>query len=140
MMTCTAWDWRHDAMRARRLGFLALPVMATMPAANSSLVARSMDMGKYVLLGNWTDQGVRDVKNTVKRSRAAREAFAAMGVNAREWFFTLGPYDVVLTVDAPDDETLTKATLALAVQGNLRTTTMRGFGEKEMEAIVGAMA
>ena len=98
-----------------------------------------MDRGKYVVLGTWTDQGVRDVKNTVKRSRAAREAFAAMGVNAREWFFTLGPYDVVLTVDAPDDETLTKATLALAVQGNLRTTTMRGFGEKEMESLVAAL-
>ena len=96
-------------------------------------------MGKYVLLGNWTDQGARDVKNTVKRSRAAREAFAAMGVNAREWFFTLGQYDVILTVDAPDDETLTRATLALALQGNLRTTTLRGFGEKEMEAIVGAI-
>lgn len=97
-------------------------------------------MAKYVLLGNWTDQGVRDVKNTVKRSRAAREAFAAMGVNAREWFFTLGQYDVVLTVEAPDDETLTRATLALAMQGNLRTTTMRGFGEKEMEGIVEALA
>jgi uncharacterized protein with GYD domain len=96
-------------------------------------------MGKYILLGNWTDQGVRDVKNTVKRSRAAREAFAAMGVNAREWFFTLGQFDVVLTVDAPDDETLTRATLALAMSGNLRTTTLRGFGEKEMEAIVGSL-
>ena len=96
-------------------------------------------MGKYILLGNWTDQGVRDVKNTVKRSRAAREAFAAMGVNAREWFFTLGQYDVVLTVEAPDDETLTRATLALAMSGNLRTTTLRGFGEKEMEVIVGSL-
>ena len=96
-------------------------------------------MGKYVLLGNWTDQGIRDLKNTVKRSRAAREAFAAMGVNAREWFFTLGPYDVVLTVEAPDDETLTKATLALAVQGNLRTTTMRGLGEKEMESMLSSL-
>ena len=96
-------------------------------------------MSKYVLLGNWTDQGAKDVKNTVKRSRAAREAFAAMGVNAREWFFTLGQYDVVLTVEAPDDETLTKAALVLATQGNLRTITMRGFGEKEMEAIVGAI-
>jgi len=96
-------------------------------------------MGKYVLLGNWTDQGARDVKNTVKRSRAAREAFAAMGVNAREWFFTLGQYDVVLTVEAPDDETLTRATLALAMSGNLRTTTLRGFGEKEMEAIVSSL-
>ena len=93
-------------------------------------------MAKYVLLGNWTDQGVRDVKNTVKRSRAAREAFAAMGVNAREWFFTLGQYDVVLTVEAPDDETLTRATLSLAIQGNLRTTTMRGFGAKEMESLL----
>ena len=96
-------------------------------------------MGKYILLGNWTDQGVRDVKNTVKRSRAAREAFAAMGVNAREWFFTLGQYDVVLTVEAPDDETLTRATLLLATSGNLRTTTLRGFSEKEMEAIVDAL-
>jgi len=95
-------------------------------------------MSKYVLLCNWTDQGVRDVKNTVKRSRAAREMFASMGVNAREWFFTLGPYDVVLTVDAPDDETLTRATLVLAAQGNLRTLTMRGFGEKEMEQLVAA--
>lgn len=96
-------------------------------------------MGKYVLLGNWTDQGARDVKNTVKRSRAAREAFAALGVNAREWFFTLGPYDVVLAVEAPDDETLTKATLALAAQGNLRTTTMRGFGEMEMEGMLDSL-
>ena len=96
-------------------------------------------MAKYILLGNWTDQGACDVKNTVKRSRAARETFAAMGVNAREWFFTLGQYDVVLTVDAPDDETLTRACLALAMQGNLRTTTLRGFSEKEMEAIVGAL-
>jgi uncharacterized protein with GYD domain len=96
-------------------------------------------MGKYVLLGNWTDQGARDVKNTVKRSRAAREAFAAMGVNAREWFFTLGQYDVILTVEAPDDETLTRAALSLAASGNLRTITLRGFGEKEMEAIVAAI-
>jgi uncharacterized protein with GYD domain len=96
-------------------------------------------MGKYVLLGNWTDQGAKDVKNTVKRSRAAREAFAAMGVNAREWFFTLGQYDVVLTVDAPDDETLTRAALVLASQGNLRTTTLRGFGEKEMEVLLASL-
>ena len=93
-------------------------------------------MPKYVLLGNWTDQGARNAKDTVKRARAARESFASMGVNAREWFFTLGQYDVVLTVDAPDDETLTRALLALAMQGNLRTKTLRGFGEKEMETII----
>lgn len=93
-------------------------------------------MPKYVVLCNWTDQGAKDVKSTVQRSRAAREAFAAVGVNAREWFFTLGQYDVVLTVDAPDDETLCRATLALASRGNMRTTTLRSFSEKEMQAIV----
>ena len=96
-------------------------------------------MSKYILLCNWTEQGMRNVKETVKRSRAARELFASIGVNAREWFFTLGKYDVVLTVEAPDDETLTRATLSLAAQGNLRTTTMRGFGEKEMEQITAAL-
>jgi uncharacterized protein with GYD domain len=127
--------WEQDEV----VGFLDLPAVATMSAVTLFIVARSIEMGKYVLLGNWTDQGIRDVRNTVKRSRAAREAFAAMGVNAREWFFTLGPYDVVLTVDAPDDETLTRATLALAIQGNLRTTTMRGFGEKEMESLLSSL-
>ncbi len=97
-------------------------------------------MGKYVLLGQWTDQGARNVKDTVKRSRAARETFAAMGVNAREWFFTFGAYDVVLTVDAPDDETLMRAVLTLAQHGNLRTTTLRGFGEKEMETLLSSLA
>ena len=96
-------------------------------------------MAKYVMLGNWTDQGARNVKETVKRARAAREAFASVGVNAREWFFTLGQYDVVLTVEAPDDETLTRAALALAAHGNLRTTTMRGFSEKEMEGLVSGL-
>jgi uncharacterized protein with GYD domain len=96
-------------------------------------------MAKYILLGNWTEQGARNVKDTVKRARAAREAFAGMGVNAREWFFTLGQYDVVLTVEAPDDETLSRAALALAMQGNLRTTTLRGFSEKEMEGVLNGL-
>src|SRR5262245_31393709 len=96
-------------------------------------------MPKYVLLGNWTEQGARNVKDTVKRARAAREAFAGMGVNAREWFFTLGQYDVVLTVDAPDDETLSRAVLALTSLGNLRTATLRGFSEKEMEGVLSGL-
>src|ERR1700687_940778 len=93
-------------------------------------------MPEYVLMGELSVQGARNAKDTVKRSRAARETFAGMGVNAREWFFTLGQYDVVLTVDAPDDETLTRAAVALAIQGNLRTTTLRGFSEKEIKVVL----
>lgn len=96
-------------------------------------------MAKYILLGNWTDQGARHVKDTVKRARVAREAFAAVGVSAREWFFTMGRYDVVLTVEAPDAATLAKATLALTALGNLHVETLPSFGVDEMESIVDAL-
>jgi len=96
-------------------------------------------MAKYILLGNWTDQGACNVKETVKRARAAREAFAAVGVSAREWFFTMGQYDVVLTVDSPDAATLAKATLALNALGNIRVETLPSFGVDEMERIVAAL-
>lgn len=93
-------------------------------------------MAKYVVLMNWTDQGVKNAKDTVKRARAARPAFEAMGVQMREVYWAIGPYDIVAMVDAPDDEAMTKAGLALAMQGNLRSTTMRVFGEQEMEGIL----
>lgn len=96
-------------------------------------------MAKYVVLVNWTDQGVRNAKDTVKRARAARQAFESMGVKAGEFYWTVGSYDLVLTMDAPDDETATRASLAVSMQGNIRTTTLRAFGEQEMERIVAAL-
>jgi len=96
-------------------------------------------MAKYIMLGNWTDEGVRNAKDTVKRARAVREHFASLGVNAREFFWTMGQYDVVLTFDAPDDEAMMRATLAVAMQGNLRTTTLRGLNEQEMERVLASI-
>ena len=96
-------------------------------------------MAKYIMLGNWTEQGVRNVRDTVKRARAVREQFAGLGVNAREFFWTMGQYDVVLTFEAPDDETMMRATLAVASAGNLRTTTLRGLGEQEMERVLASL-
>jgi len=93
-------------------------------------------MAKYVMLGNWTEQGIRNVKDTVKRAHGVREHFAKLGVSAREFFWTMGQYDVVLTFDAPDDETMMRATLAVVSQGNLKTTTLRALGEQEMERVL----
>ncbi|MCB1757073.1 MAG: GYD domain-containing protein [Gammaproteobacteria bacterium] len=93
-------------------------------------------MAKYILLGNWTDQGAKNIKDTVTRAKKAREEFAKVGVSAREWFFTMGHFDVVLTVEAPDDETLAKATLALTALGNLRVETLPSFGMNEMERLL----
>jgi uncharacterized protein with GYD domain len=93
-------------------------------------------MAKYVVLMNWTDQGVRNVKDTVSRARAARQAFETMGGKLGEILWTVGQYDMVATVEAPDDETASRINLGLCMQGNLRTTTLRAFGEPEMERIV----
>jgi uncharacterized protein with GYD domain len=93
-------------------------------------------MAKYVVLMNWTDQGIRSVKDTVNRARTARQAFEKMGGKLGEVWWTVGQYDLVATVEAPDDETATKMSLALSMQGNVRTTTLRAFGESEMERIL----
>lgn len=93
-------------------------------------------MAKYVVLVNWTDQGIRNVKDTVIRAKAARKAFEAHGVKMGEMFWTLGQYDMVLTAEAPSDETITKVGLSLGASGNVRSTTLRAFDEAEMEAML----
>jgi uncharacterized protein with GYD domain len=96
-------------------------------------------MATYLMLVNWTDQGVRTAKDTVNRARAFREASKAMGVTVGTVNWTLGAYDLVISFDSPDDETTTRLGLALAAQGNVRTATMRAFSEAEMEKIVGGL-
>ncbi|WP_321798251.1 GYD domain-containing protein [Caballeronia sp. J97] len=96
-------------------------------------------MATYIMLLNWTDQGVRTAKDTVNRARAFREASKAMGVTVGTLHWTLGSYDLVVSLDSPDDETTTRLGLALAAQGNVRSSTMRAFGEDEMERIVGGL-
>ncbi len=96
-------------------------------------------MAKFVVLGNWTDQGVKNVKDTVTRARAAKQGFEKMGVKWDAIFWTIGCYDMVIIVDAPNDETVIKAGLMVGMQGNVRTTTMRAYGEAEMEGIIKGM-
>lgn len=93
-------------------------------------------MARYVLLLNWTDQGIRAVKDTVKRAASARQLVEKMGGRVGESLWTLGAYDLVLTVEAPDDETATAMSIKLAALGNVRTTTLRAFNEAEMEKIL----
>lgn len=93
-------------------------------------------MAKYVVLLNWTEQGARTVKETVKRAQAARQAFEGLGVRMTDISWTLGQYDVVVTLEAADDEAVIRAGLLLAQQGNVRSTTLRAFTEKEMGDIL----
>jgi uncharacterized protein with GYD domain len=93
-------------------------------------------MAQYVILLNWTDQGVRNAKDTVKRLAAARQAFEKGGAKLREGFYTIGSYDLVLLADAPNDEVIATLGLQVGMLGNVRTTIMRAFNESEMEKII----
>lgn len=93
-------------------------------------------MARYVSLLNWTDQGIRTVKETINRAKAARQAFEAGGGKLIDAYWTLGQYDVVVVFEAPDDETATRLAMSLGMKGNVRSTTMRAFGEQEMTRII----
>ncbi|MCL4863555.1 MAG: GYD domain-containing protein [Caldilineaceae bacterium] len=93
-------------------------------------------MSAYIALVNFTEQGVKDVKETVNRARAAKQAAQAAGGRFIGIWWTLGPYDLVAIIEAPDDEAATRLLLTVAMQGNVRSMTMRAFSEDEMERIV----
>ncbi len=93
-------------------------------------------MPSYVTLINWTDQGVKNYKDSVDRYEAAKAAMGKLGVSFTDIYWTVGQYDLVGIVEAPDDETATAALLAVGAQGSIRTTTMRGFSAGEMRGII----
>ncbi|MGA7327568.1 MAG: GYD domain-containing protein [Rhodomicrobium sp.] len=97
-------------------------------------------MATYIVLANFTEQGIRNVKDTVKRAEAFKEAAAKLGVTVKDLYWTLGRYDFVVTVEAPDDPSVTALGLALGAMGNVRTQTLRAFGAGEMKQIIDKMA
>jgi uncharacterized protein with GYD domain len=93
-------------------------------------------MAMYVSLVQFTDQGIRNVKDTIKRSEAAMADAEKMGMKIVEAFWTMGAYDVVVLLDAPDDETMTAFAAKVGSLGSVRTQTMRAFRKEEMEGIL----
>jgi uncharacterized protein with GYD domain len=93
-------------------------------------------MPTYISLCNWTDQGIKNFKDTVSRGKKAEDAMGKLGVRFQSLYWTVGPYDLVAIVDA---ESATAALLALGAQGNIRTTTMRAYDADAMSRIVGKL-
>jgi uncharacterized protein with GYD domain len=94
-------------------------------------------MPKYVSLINWTDEGVKNYKDAVDRFEAAQKAASAAGARFIDAYWTLGSnYDLVVIVEAPDDETAAALGLMTAAAGNTRGTTLRAFDADEMRAII----
>ena len=94
-------------------------------------------MATYILLANFTDQGIRNVKETTKRAAAFREVAKKGGVTVKELYWTVGQYDVVASLEAPDAATVTAAMLSVGALGNVRTQTLPAFSADEMQGILG---
>ena len=97
-------------------------------------------MGTYIALSSFTDQGIRSIKDTTKRADAVREAATKFGASMPQLYWTLGKYDLVAIIEAPDDESATAFSLAIAGAGNIRMQTLRAFNKDEMNGILGKMA
>ena len=96
-------------------------------------------MATYVLLVSFTDQGIRNVKDTTKRAEAFREMAKKAGATVKDLYWTLGQYDVVTILEAPDAASVTALGLSIGALGNVRTQTLPAFSAAEMGTILKKM-
>ncbi|GLV57990.1 GYD domain-containing protein [Dictyobacter sp. S3.2.2.5] len=96
-------------------------------------------MPTYVVLIKWTDQGVKNAKDTVQRARHFRSDVERHGGKLDNIYWTQGKYDLISVIEAPDEQAAMATLLTLDSLGNVRTQTLRAFNETEMEAIIQKM-
>lgn len=96
-------------------------------------------MPTYVSLLRFTDQGIRNIKESPTRLDAAKKAFQAQGGELKQFFFMMGQYDILLVAEAPNDETVGKIALALGSLGNVRTESCRVFTEAEYRKMIASL-
>jgi len=89
----------------------------------------------YIVLGKFTDQGIRTVREGPQRRQAARERIERLGGRMVSAYNTQGQYDLVLTIEFPDELSATAYLLQTGEQGNLRTETLRAFTPEEMDQV-----
>ncbi|HEX6996545.1 MAG TPA: GYD domain-containing protein [Gammaproteobacteria bacterium] len=97
-------------------------------------------MPTYIALSTFTDQGIRSVKETTKRADAIKKAGQKLGANMTQVYWTLGEYDIVSIIEAPDDESATAFALSIGAAGNVRTQTLRAFSRTEIDAVLNRLA
>lgn len=96
-------------------------------------------MPTYISLIKLSHQGITSIKESPSRLEAAREVMRGFGGELKDFYFTMGEYDIVVISEAPDDMAVAKGLLSIASGGNVRTETMRGFREDEYREIVGSV-
>ncbi len=96
-------------------------------------------MTTYIMLANWTDQGIRNVKESPRRLDAAKAALQDMGGELKAFFLTMGDYDMVAVYEAPDDAVAARFTLQVGQLGNIRSRTLKAFPEAAFREIIASL-
>ena len=96
-------------------------------------------MAKYIALLNWTDQGIKNIKDSPKRVDSVRELAKKNGCELQDFYMTIGAYDMMAILEAPDDEAAAKLLLTIGSAGNVRSTTLKAFPEDSYRRIVGSL-
>jgi uncharacterized protein with GYD domain len=97
-------------------------------------------MTTYVMLVKWTEQGMRQVRESPARLDKARNALKEMGGEFKAFYMTMGDYDIVAVYEAPDDAVAARFTLILGMLGNVRTTTLKAFPERAYREIINSLS
>ncbi|MFQ6017716.1 MAG: GYD domain-containing protein [Kiloniellaceae bacterium] len=93
-------------------------------------------MATYIVLLNYTEQGIKNIKDSPNRLDAAKELARQLGGELKDFYLTMGTYDAVAVCQLPDDETAAKMVLAVGSRGAVRSTTLRAFAESEYRKII----
>jgi uncharacterized protein with GYD domain len=91
------------------------------------------------MLVNWTEQGIKNVRESPKRLDAAKKALADMGGSFKEFYLTMGDYDMVAVCEAPDDAVFARFVLSLGTAGNVRTRTLKAYPEAAYREIINSL-
>ena len=96
-------------------------------------------MATYLMLLNWTDQGIKNVKESPKRLDAGKKLAKDLGGEIKFVYMTQGSFDLALVAELPNDEKAASFVLKLGSLGNVRTTTLKAYSEDEYRKIIGGL-
>ncbi len=96
-------------------------------------------MPTYIALLRWTQKGIENVKESPSRLDQAKEALRAVGGEFKDFYLTMGSYDMVCVCEAPDDAAIAKFVLGISTKGGVRTESLRAFSEEEYRDIIGSL-
>ncbi|MFQ5953680.1 MAG: GYD domain-containing protein [Kiloniellales bacterium] len=96
-------------------------------------------MSTYIALTNYTDQGIRNIKDATQRLDAAKQLLSELGGSMTAIYLTMGAYDLVAIIEMPSDDAAAQFALRVGSLGNVRTTTLKAFTESEYRSIIQAL-